>query len=535
MPLPAKPSITPTRLLILSALFITLFLNLRFYINVLEIYPPEGMNLVFIASLALVFGIGTLLLLGLVCWGPVSKPLLTLVLLVSSQTAYFMDTYNVIIDDNMIINVLETDPAEAGDLLSWKQGAYLLFLGILPSLLIWRVRIVDGTPARALLNRVILLGGASIIAVATILSLGGYYSAFIREHKTLRFFSNPSYVVYSISKVAAKRFSGGPQSTLLVGLDAKTPSDDPGRDLVIMVLGETARSDHFSLNGYERETNPQLAREEVFSFREVASCGTSTAESVPCMFSIFGRDEFDKERAHYTENVLDVMRHAGINVFWLDNNAGSKGVAKRTPFQSYRSEEINPVCNPECRDEGMLAHLQEYIDDHPKGDLFIVLHQMGNHGPAYHKRYPESFARFQPVCTTNQLEDCSDQEISNAYDNALLYTDDFLRRTIDLLKQNDADFETAMLYVSDHGESLGENGLYLHGMPYLLAPKAQKHVPMILWFGEQMKQKQDLPAIRASLDHPYSHDNLFHTLLGLFDVDTQIYRKDLDLLAHDAD
>jgi len=182
-----------------------------------------------------------------------------------------------------------------------------------------------------------------------------------------------------------------------------------------------------------------------------------------------------------------------------------------------------------------LLNLQNYIDAHPQGDIFIVLHQMGNHGPAYYKRYPPAFEKFRPACKTNQLEHCSIEEISNAYDNAILYTDYFLSQTIQLLKKNDGQFETALLYVSDHGESLGENNLYLHGLPYWIAPDAQKHVPLVMWFGEHFdKDELNLSALRRKEDNPLSHDYIFHTILGLMEVQTSIYDPSLDLIERAA-
>jgi lipid A ethanolaminephosphotransferase len=179
----------------------------------------------------------------------------------------------------------------------------------------------------------------------------------------------------------------------------------------------------------------------------------------------------------------------------------------------------------------MLAHLQEYIDAHPTGDIFIVLHQMDNHGPAYYKRYPPAYETFKPVCKTNQLEDCTSLEISNAYNNALLYTDAFLGKTIDLLRQNTQKFEAALFYASDHGESLGENGVYLHGMPKLFAPKTQTHVPVVMWFSDNFDPTEvDIPRIKASRHKPFTHDAIFHTILYLMKIETDVYQADLDLV-----
>ena len=176
----------------------------------------------------------------------------------------------------------------------------------------------------------------------------------------------------------------------------------------------------------------------------------------------------------------------------------------------------------------MLDGLQEYIDSHQQGDILIILHQMGNHGPAYYKRYPKDFEKFIPTCKTNQLEECTVEEINNAYDNAILYTDYFLSKVIHLLKQNTNHFEAAMFYLSDHGESLGEKHLYLHGLPYFVAPEIQKHVAALMWFGDGFKIDKD--AIRENASKNYSQDNLFHTLLGLMEVDTSVYDGDMDII-----
>jgi lipid A ethanolaminephosphotransferase len=273
-----------------------------------------------------------------------------------------------------------------------------------------------------------------------------------------------------------------------------------------------------------------LQREDIINFPEMYSCGTSTAVSVPCMFSIFTRDEYSDNNMKSQENLLDVLHHAGVNILWRDNNSDSKGTALRVPYEDYKSPSRNPICDVECRDEGMLVGLQEYIDRTKYGDILIVLHQMGNHGPAYFKRYPKEFEKFTPVCKTNQLEECSREEIGNAYDNAVLYTDYFLSKVISLLKQNEKSFESAMVYISDHGESIGENNLYLHGLPYFMAPDSQKHVGAILWFGNGFKI--DNKALKEKSTEIFSQDYLFHTILGLLEVDTSIYDKTLDILSN---
>jgi lipid A ethanolaminephosphotransferase len=250
------------------------------------------------------------------------------------------------------------------------------------------------------------------------------------------------------------------------------------------------------------------------------------------MFSLSDRSDFNVDDARHTENVLDVLIHAGVHILWRDNNSDSKGVAEKVPFEDWRSPDINPVCDIECRDVGMLTGLPAYIDAQHGGDIVIVLHQMGTHGPAYYKRYPEAFEKFTPVCKTNQLENCTDAEIGNAYDNAILYTDYFLSQVIALLKAYDGKFETAMYYMSDHGESLGENGLYLHGLPYMLAPETQKHVASIMWFGASYEVNRQ--ATIAKANDEISHDHYFHTVLSLMEIQTDVYDPGKSIIVHVA-
>ena len=523
--------ITSSRLILAVSIFLIVFGNISFFANVLDVYPLNFKNGLFLTSLAIFFLCLTIIMLSLACYKFTIKPVLILVLLLSSFAAYFMDVYNIIIDDSMIDNIIKTDINESFDLVSARLLIYVVLLGILPSIFVYRATIVYPSLNISILSR-LKLTGLSIIGVAILLStFNNFYASFFREHKILRFYSNPVYYLYSSGKYLSYFFNSGSTTFKKIGLDAEIPSSDEDRELIIFVLGESARADHFSLNGYSRKTNPYLEKEAVFSFNNVWSCATSTAYSVPCLFSVYDQSNFSKNKANSTDNVLDILKRSGVNVIWLDNNSNSKGVADRVPYISYKSPDINSICDIECRDEGMLVDLQTYIDSLPQGDIFIVLHQMGNHGPAYYKRYPDKFEKFTPVCKTNQLEQCSNEEITNAYDNALLYTDYFLYRTIALLKNNN-EFESGMFYVSDHGESLGEFGLYLHGLPSLIAPDSQKNVPLIMWFNDNIKEDINLDALNSRIGKQYSHDKIFHTLLGLMEVETSVYKEEMNMIPY---
>jgi lipid A ethanolaminephosphotransferase len=525
--------LTNFKLIVLTAVFFVLFDNFAFFKNLFNIYPVELKNIIILISIAVMFTCIIIMLFSLLCHRYTTKPFLIIILLISSLVAYFMNNYNIVIDEAMIKNIIETDTNEVYDLLNVKLFIYLALAGILPSIIILKIRIRYNPFIREFLTNITAFTVALLISLALIFFMSDFYSSFFREQKQLRYYSNPLAYIYSIIRYLDHNLDQGTTIKIKpIGVDARTPKTDNDRELIIVVVGETARADRFSLNGYSKETNPLLKKEDVINFPHVHSCGTTSAVSVSCMFSIFTRDEYSRKKADSTYNILDVLSIAGVNILWRDNNSDSKGVALRVPYENYKTPEKNTVCDPECRDEGMLVGLQEYIDSKKTGDILIVLHQMGNHGPAYYKRYPESFEKFKPVCKTNQLEKCTSEEINNAYDNAILYTDYFLSKTINLLKQNNT-FETAMFYMSDHGESLGENNIYLHGMPYFMAPEAQTHVPAIMWFGDSFKINKDILKEIAKEEH--SQDYLFNTLLGIVEVETTLYDKDRDIVKSATD
>jgi len=336
---------------------------------------------------------------------------------------------------------------------------------------------------------------------------------------------------------------GGPP--LAIGADARILPLAAGAKppLLVLVVGETARADHFALNGYARPTNPELSTLDVVSFRHVTSCGTNTAASLPCMFSALGRAGFEsREREH--ENLLDLVQRVGMAVLWIDNQAGCKGLCERVPH-AYARDPVAGVpelpaalCDgDECLDDALLHGIDARLAALPAAararGVLLVLHQMGSHGPAYYKRSPPDRKPFMPECTTNVLQQCDHQTLINAYDNSIAYTDHVLAQTIAWLKQQQPRFDPTMLYLSDHGESLGENNLYLHGLPYALAPAEQKHVPMLLWLSPQTSADARLPpaCLNAQRDAALSHDNLFHTTLGLLGLRAAEYRQNLDAFA----
>jgi len=516
--------LTQSKLIILTSIFLLVFDNYSFFINVFKIYPPVGLNLVYIFSLSILVISLNIFLLSLVSSKYTTKPILIIVLLVSSLTNYFMNSYNVIIDEEMIRNIIQTDLKESLDLFSFKLLLYFIFLGVIPSYLVYKTKIKYNNFLTELKSKIITIFLSLLISIIIILSFSKFYTSFFREHKPLRYYTNPIYWIYSIGYYINETLNKAPVTIKKIGLDAKVIRQTKKHKLIIMVVGEAARADHFSLNGYEKETNPNLKKQNIINFSNFYSCGTSTAYSVPCMFSPLKKDEYSYDKFIRIENVIDVLNRAKISILWVDNNSDPKGVMDRFSYIDYK----NFKCNGECRDIGMLQFLPKFITQNKNKDIFIVLHQMGNHGPAYYKRYPKNFEKFKPVCKTNQLEKCSKESIKNAYDNALLYTDYFLNQVIEFLKKYQKEFEVGLFYVADHGESLGEHGIYLHGLPYFMAPQAQKHVGAIMWFGKGFSGI-NLEKLKNNKNNFYSHDFIFSTLLGLFDVNSKVYEKKFDL------
>jgi lipid A ethanolaminephosphotransferase len=462
------------------------------------------------------------------------RPLLTVIVIASAATAYFMRSYAVIMDPTMIQNVLKTDAHEAKELLSWSMVGSVLLWSVLPVAFIWWVRIEHGPWVRSVLVRVGSVAGALVIAVLSILLVSRDVTSLMRNQRELRYLITPGNYIYGLVGNLARgaRDSRAPREP--VGTDARiirvAMSSHKPR-VFVLVLGETARAANFSLLGYARATTPELAKLDVVAFRNVTSCGTSTEVSVPCMFSPFGRADYDERRIRNSEGLLNVLARAGYAVKWLDNQSGCKGVCQGAgiEYEKIDAKSAPDLCvADECRDGVLVRRLQAELAGVRKDTVF-VLHMMGNHGPAYYRRYPPEFRRFTPDCATAELRNCSREQVVNAYDNAILYTDHVLAGIVGTLAAAPA-IDTAMIYVSDHGESLGENGLYLHGLPYSIAPSTQTHVPMITWLspGFAAADGVDRRCLRAKAGEPLSHDNLFHSVLGLLDVHTSVYEIERD-------
>ncbi len=476
-------------------------------------------------------------ILSLLAWRRLFKPALLLLLACTAAGAHFMWTYHVVIDSTMASNAVQTDWREARELLTPGLLLTLGLGGIVPAWLVVRAPVAPRPWKQQALRNVLAAGGAVIAFTAIVLLAFQPLASTMRNHKQLRYLLNPLNTLYAAGQLAVgSAHAAGPLAPL--GTDARVVAASGERPrLLLLVVGETGRSDRFGLNGYARDTTPALGRAGAVSFRNAWSCGTSTAVSVPCMFSHLGREGYNA-REGASENLLDVLRHAGLGVLWIDNQPGGcKGVCDRVPTASTAAAQDPRFCEGgECHDAILLEGLDQRTAALPPQQrrlgVVVVLHQMGSHGPAYAQRTPAGSKRFLPECTSSHLPDCSPEGLRNAYDNTIAYTDHVLGSAIDWLRARD-DFAGALLYVADHGESLGENNLYLHGLPYGLAPDVQKHVAWVTWLSAAWENQQHLgmECLRTRADVRITHDNLFHSVLGMMQVATTAYRGDLDAYA----
>ena len=531
-----KPSLTALTALV--SLWCLLLLNSPLWIYLNGIRPiGDGRDTVFLASFFLLAGLATnLFLTPLTLIRPLAKPMLALVLVIAASASYFVDVYGVLIDKVMIRNVLETNATESLELFTGRMLLQVCALGILPAVFLlimpvtlksWRGELRD----RGIALLVTLLG-VGVIA-------GFFYqdhASLLRNHRELRHMLVPVNFIAGLGSHVGDKLKPTIPYTR-VGEDAKRVVGSPSQKpmLVVFVLGETARAANFSLGGYPRPTNPALSRiKDLIYFPDVASCGTSTAISVPCLFSDMGRSGFDAEEAKARDNLIDIALRAGLDVQWYGNNTDCKGVCRSVPERRVDRTQHPEACIEDrpCLDGALFDDFFRSLSDIQR-DRFTVIHTLGSHGPGYHLRYPAEFEQFKPACREVDFAKCSVAEVVNAYDNTLLYDDYLLAKTINQLNAISDRVDVALLYVSDHGESLGENGLFLHALPYAISPQTQTRVPMIFWASPGFKQRLavEQSCAREQSREPVTHDHIFHTLLDLLGIQSAVKRRELAIFA----
>lgn len=507
-------------------------------VNVLDLTTPSGIWLLATIAMSMILVLCTLI--ETVGIGRAQKPVIVFFLISSSVFGYFTNQMGIAFDKGMFRNIASTvidqNVAEATELMSLPLLEHMLVLGIIPALLL---SFVDISRRRFLYEagaRICILIVATAILAGIMLPNFKEMSFVAVEHRDFRFKIIPLYPLVSMFRLIG---DGVHESRPFrnIDKDAYQRHVSKRRTLGIMVVGETARADHFSLLGYGKRTNPDLESTEGLLIAHGDSCGTSTLFAVPCMFSMREHDDFSPDVARSESSVLDILNTAGVRIAWIDNNSGCQHVCDRLDYLNIRQQlnSSSPYYSEQgFYDEALLQYVDEYLD-RPENDMLLVLHMLGSHGPAYSRRYPTDFGFFSPSCEKASPNKCSTEEVLNAYDNTILYTDHILRQLIDSLQSRQDNADVFLMYVSDHGESLGENGLFLHGMPYRIAPPAQTDVPFVIWFSHAYREHHRIDDdVAREIEHArLSHDNISHTLLGLFDVDASSYRWEKDIFARD--
>lgn len=524
---------------ILLALWMSSVVNIHFYQTVKALSSFEGLAADgFVLVTGLVVFAYYVLVLQLISWRFNARGLASFLIIVSAMGNYFVAELGIAINQEQILNMLQTDLHEILDLVSWRAMELTLLTIVVPLILVWRLCVAAAPLRQTLLHKLLASLLALVAMLGLVFSCYAQYAPMFREHRDLKQQLNPHNSLSGLVSYAKHSFKFSKKPLLAFGRDAHLSAKSASAPrIVVLVVGETARAESFGLNGYARNTTPELAQLDVINFSKVSSCGTETAVSVPCMFSGMPRQQYDASLASHREGLLDIAQRAGYQVTWIDNNSGCKGTCDRVAKFALPQALQQPWCdNGECHDEVLLASLEAYLKQlasqpHARNQL-IVLHQIGSHGPAYYKRYPARFNQFKPACDTNAIQNCSHASLINSYDNTMLYTDHVLASLIKRLQQQSG-FQTALWYLSDHGESTGEHGLYLHGTPYVIAPTQQTHVPMLLWFSKSWQQQAPklVPCLKMQQAKPRSQDNLFPSLLSIMDIKTRVIDPQLDLLS----
>ena len=465
------------------------------------------------------------------------KPFFILLIMTASLVSYAMLKYGIIFDVGMVQNILETNSGEATSYLNASVVLWFLLTAVLPVLgLLW-IKVEYPTPwykGLGLRLGSIALSLLFLVGVAA-LYYQDYASVGRNNHSIVKEIV-PSNYVRGLYRYARDILFATPVPYEPIGTDARVVAKSDKPTLMFLVVGETARSQNYSLNGYQKETNGFTMKEpDLVSFRDVRSCGTATAVSVPCMFSNLTRREYDETLAKSRDGLLEVLQHAGVSVLWKENDGGCKGVCNHVPTLEIEPKTFPEYCEGDsCYDEVLLQGLDQQIAGMKgkQGSKLVAFHLMGSHGPTYYRRYPAADRVFLPDCPRSDIENCSNEELVNTYDNTIRYTDKVLSQLIAKLKTLESQYNVGLVYLSDHGESLGAMGLYLHGTPYKFAPDDQTRVPLLTWFSPQLQRDRQLDqdCLRQEAGSKrFSHDNLFHSMLGIMDVQTQAYDGKLDL------
>src|SRR5579863_2647922 len=444
------------------------------------------------------------------------KPFSLLIAMGNAVAVYFVVTYHVVLDETMMGSVLNTDFRESSEYLHPTLIVYVLALGVLPCWLLARIRI----------RRTSRLHLAAV--AVTCLSIGAVW-CLLASRSWLWFDENSKRVGGMIMPWSYVINTGRYLVPRLLASDVQAPLppatfSSKEKTVVILVIGEAARAKNFQLYGYNRPTNPLLSKANAVALKNATACATYTTAAVRCILSnVDARSPFSQRY----EPLPSYLQRNGVDVIWRTRNWGEPPIMVQT-YQ--KASDLSADCaGARCAyDEILLSGLEERIKTSSSQRVFVVLHQSGSHGPAYYEKYPAEFEHFKPVCKSVELGKCSREELVNAYDNTILYEDYFIFRAIGVLKKL-RDTSTLLIYVSDHGESLGEYGMYLHGIPYSIAPDVQKNIPFIIWMSDEFIRQKAVQSGCLAAQSRHSQRDVFHTVMGAFSMQSSAYLPEYDI------
>ena len=528
------------KIIIVYSVFITLIFNfhifgyfenayyVKFKSDFNKIYfLISGFLLIFTILVSIFFLLGHRYLL---------KPLIIILVFISAINYYFLNNLQVVIDEGVIQSTVdsfvEQNWGEINDLLTSKYFTFLFFYAFLPSIILVLIKIEYPTFKKEIVARITLPLIFFLVTGILIFANFKNISFIARGINALKTQVIPHYFISNVKDYIDVLVDANRD---FIKLKHSADQSYPEEKMIgVFIVGETARADRFSLNGYSKKTNPFLEKQQIQNYSDAYACGTITAVSVPCMFTLSEYKKYNSHEAKFQENLLDLIESSNIETVWIGNNSSCKHVCDRIKTIDYVDKDSENYIGYGVHDEVVIDGLRKILSDNKSNKILVVLHTMGSHGPAYFNRYPDKFEKFKPSCKSNEPQSCSIDELNNSFDNSILYTDYIISKAIDILK-NEKNSQNFLIYASDHGESLGENGVYLHAAPMAIAPKEQIHIPMLIWSSKNLKTKRKLIGknypLYSESKSKISHEYLRHTILDFFNLKTPYLNLNKSLLS----
>lgn len=462
------------------------------------------------------------------------KFILSFIILANSVVFHFMITYGIAFDANMLINTTETNYNEAIEFINLKFILFVIILGILPAIFVYKKINIEFPHYWK--NKIIL--SITPLLLIFLMTLPCHLSErtldFVRENQRITSYIIPINYIEASFEFCFLKIKSYINSLNLISIsddatiEEKNYNKNDKKNLIVFVMGESARAKNFSLNGYKRNTNEFLNnyKDDIISFKNFESCGTFTALSLTCTFSHLPRKEFDYAKSFKYESLIDIFDKVGFDVSWRSNNGKCKGLCDRVKNSLVKSFGNNVY------DDLLLKAFDMDLNRLTEKNNLIILHGRGSHGPLYYKRYPKEFEIYKPACN-DELDECQVEEIVNAYDNSIYYTSYILKEIIDRLTKLDDEYNTMLIFMSDHGQSLGENGIFMHSAPFDTAPIDQKNPAFFIWLNDNFANTFNInkQCLISKINSNLSQDNIFHSMLGLFKIHSKYYNKNLDIFS----